>query len=78
MEKYKVGERLTGTVSKIVPFGAFVSLEPGLEGLIHVSETVGPLKVGEKVEAEIISIEPERQKLGLSVRKLREVMMTYK
>lgn len=77
-EKYKVGERVFGTVSKIVPFGAFVLLEPGLEGLIHVSETVGPLKPGEKVEAEIISLEPQKQKLGLSVRKVREVLATYK
>jgi ribosomal protein S1 len=77
-KKYKVGERITGTVSKVVPFGAFVLLEPGLEGLIHVSETIGPLKVGEKVEAEIITVEPDKQKLGLSVRKLKEVMVTYK
>lgn len=76
--KYKVGDRITGTVSKVVPFGAFVLLEPGLEGLIHVSETVGPLKVGEKVEAEVIAVEPEKQKLGLSVRKLKEVLVTYK
>jgi len=76
--KYKVGDRITGTVSKVVPFGAFVLLEPGLEGLIHVSETVGPLKVSEKVEAEVIAVEPDKQKLGLSVRKLKEVMVTYK
>lgn len=76
--KYKVGDRITGTVSKIVPFGAFVLLEPGLEGLIHVSETVGPLKVGESVEAQIIAVDADKQKLGLSVRKLKEVMVTYK
>ena len=77
-EKYKVGDRIKGKVSNIVPFGAFVVLEPGLEGLIHVSETVGPLKVGEEVEAQVISVEPERQKLGLSVRKLKELKVTYK
>ncbi len=77
-EKYKVGDRVKGKVSKIVPFGAFLILEPGLEGLIHVSETVGPLKVGEEVETEIITVEPIRQKLGLSVRKLKELKVTYK
>ena len=77
-EKYKVGDRLKGKVSKIVTFGAFVTLEPGLEGLLHVSETVGPLKVGEEVEAEVITVEPEKQKLGLSVRKLKELKVTYK
>lgn len=76
--KFKVGDRVTGSVSKIVPFGAFVLLAPGLEGLIHVSETIGPLKVGESVEAQVISVEPDKQKLGLSVRKLKEVMVTYK
>ena len=77
-EKYKVGDRVKGKVSKIVPFGAFIILEPGLEGLIHVSETVGPLKVGEEVETEIITVEPDRQKLGLSIRKLKELKVTYK
>ncbi len=76
--KYKVGERVKGKVSKIVPFGAFVILEPGLEGLIHVSETIGPMSVGEEVEAEIITVEPEKQKLGLSVRKIKELKVTYK
>ena len=37
-EKYKVGERVTGTVTRLMDFGAFVELEPGIEGLIHVSE----------------------------------------
>lgn len=78
MGKYKEGDRVRGRVTKIVPFGAFVSLEPGLEGLIHVSETTGPLQVGEEVEAEVISVEPEKQKLGLSVRKLKELKVTYK
>ena len=37
-EKYKVGQRITGTVTRLMDFGAFVELEPGIEGLIHVSE----------------------------------------
>ena len=37
-ETYKVGQRITGTVTRLMDFGAFVELEPGIEGLIHVSE----------------------------------------
>ena len=71
-EKYPVGKRVKGQVSKIVPFGAFVTLEPGIDGLIHVSETVGPLKEGEKVEAVVIVSDPKHQRLGLSVRQIED------
>ncbi len=69
--KYKVGETVTGIVTKTVPFGAFVKLPEGIEGLIHVSETVGPLVEGEEVKAVIINLEPEKRKLGLSIKKLQ-------
>lgn len=70
-EKYKVGETVSGIVTKIVPFGAFLKLMEGVEGLIHVSETTGPLAEGEEVKAVIINLEPEKQKLGLSIKKLK-------
>ena len=70
-KKYKVGDRVKGEITRIAPFGAFVRLPEGIEGLIHVSETTGPLTEGEKVEAVIINLEPEKQKLGLSVKKLK-------
>jgi len=38
LDKYKVGDRVRGTVTRVTDFGAFVELEPGVEGLIHVSE----------------------------------------
>lgn len=74
--KYKMGERVRGTVTRILDFGAFVELEPGLEGLIHISEmswgkkvrTPGDVvKPGETVEAVILGISlPERRiALGL-------------
>ena len=74
--KYKLGERVRGTVTRILDFGAFVELEPGLEGLIHISEmswgkkvrTPGDVvKPGETVEAVILGISlPERRiALGL-------------
>jgi len=69
-EKYPVGTVVKGKVSKIVPFGAFVNLEEGLDGLIHVSEATGPLSEDEEVEAVVTNVEPENQKLALSVRQL--------
>ena len=68
--KYPVGTKVTGKVSKIVPFGAFVTLEKGLDGLIHVSEASGPLKEGEEVEAVVIQVDGAGQKLALSTRQL--------
>lgn len=67
-ERYAVGEAVEGVVTKVTPFGAFVRLEEGIEGLIHVSETVGPLDEGEKVKVRIVEFKPKEQRLGLSVR----------
>lgn len=69
--RYPVGSKVEGTVSKIVPFGAFVNLEKGLDGLIHVSETLGPLQEGEKVTAVITLVDGANQKLALSLRQLK-------
>ncbi len=66
--KYPVGSFVEGVVSKIMPFGAFVELAPGLDGLIHVSETVGPLQEGAKVKAKVVSLDVNRRKLGLSLK----------
>jgi small subunit ribosomal protein S1 len=74
--KYKLGERVTGKVTRATDFGAFVELEPGIEGLIHISEMAWGKKVrkatdvvkpGETVEAVILGISvPERRiSLGL-------------
>lgn len=71
-QRYLVGEKVVGEVVKVVPFGAFVRVEPGLDGLVHVSETTGPLRPGEQVEAVVLNIEPEARRLGLSVRKVKE------
>jgi small subunit ribosomal protein S1 len=66
--KYPIGVKVKGIVSKIVPFGAFVTLEKGLDGLIHVSEAAGPLKEGQEVEATVIQVDGANQKLALSTR----------
>lgn len=77
-EKYKVGTIVQGTVKSIVPFGVFVNLEPGLDGLIHISEIFwGSKKVdlkkffkpGQVVQAEVIEVDPEKHRLALSYRR---------
>jgi small subunit ribosomal protein S1 len=76
-QKYKVGERVRGTVTRTMDFGAFVELEPGVEGLIHVSEMSWVkrvkkpsdlVKVGETVEAVILGINPEDQRMSLGLK----------
>ena len=69
-KRLKAGQKVKGIVSKIVPFGAFISVEKGLDGLLHISQTNGPLKVGDEVEATILSIDSESQKLSLSLKEI--------
>ncbi|MFC1700457.1 30S ribosomal protein S1 [Patescibacteria group bacterium] len=71
-EKYPVGTKVKGEVSKIVPFGAFVTIEKGLDGLVHVSEAAEPLKEGDKVKATVIQVDGESQKLALTTKELGE------
>lgn len=71
-ERYPEGSLVKGTVSKIVPFGAFVNLEKGLDGLIHVSEAAEPLKIGDEVEAVVTNVDGSKQKLALSTRKMTD------
>lgn len=76
-ERYKVGERVRGTVARIVDFGAFVELEPGVEGLIHISEMSWARKVrkasdvvkpGETVEAVILAVNPSERRISLGLK----------
>ena len=77
--KYKIGDLIEGTVTKLVNFGAFVRVEEGLEGLIHISElsmqrVAHPgdvVKEGEVVRLRIISLDSERHRLGLSLNAIR-------
>ena len=75
-DRYPAGSRVQGTVTRIQPFGAFVEIEPGLEGLIHVSELGAGRRVthpqevlspGETVEASVVSVDPEKRRIGLSL-----------
>ncbi len=67
-ERYPVGAKVKGRVSKVVAFGAFVNLEKGLDGLIHISEAAGPLEEGQEVDAVVTNVDSENQKLALSMR----------
>lgn len=76
-EKYPVGTRVRGRVINLVEFGAFVELEPGLEGLIHISEMSWTKRIrhprqvvnlGDRVEAVVLDLQPAEQRLALGLR----------
>jgi small subunit ribosomal protein S1 len=76
--RYPVTARVKGTVSKIMDFGAFVRLEPGVEGLVHISElsrkrvfrVTDVVQEGQEVEAKVLSVDPEAQRMSLSMKAL--------
>src|ERR1700739_683822 len=77
-QKYKAGDRVRGTVTRLVDFGAFVELEPGIEGLIHISEmswakgkirkASDVVKQGETVEAVILGISGGERRMSLGLK----------
>jgi small subunit ribosomal protein S1 len=76
-QKYEPGSRVNGKVSRVAEFGAFVELEPGIEGLIHVSEmswskknvrAVDILKTGDMVEAVVLTVNPGDKRIGLGLK----------
>lgn len=78
-QKYPVGARVKGRVVNLVPYGAFVELEPGVEGLVHVTEMSWTkriakpsdvLKQDQEVEAQVLGINREEQKISLGLRQL--------
>ncbi|MBP7859812.1 30S ribosomal protein S1 [Patescibacteria group bacterium] len=71
-EKYPENTKIKGKVTRVVAFGAFVELEPGLEGLVHISEMAKPLAVGDAVSALVTIVDANEQRLGLSTRKIVE------
>lgn len=80
-QMYPVGSRVKGKVVNLVPYGAFVELEDGVEGLVHVTELSWTkrinkpgevLKIGDEVEAVVLGIQKEDQKISLGIRQLEE------
>ena len=78
-ERFPIGSKVTGKVVSLTDYGAFIELEHGIEGLIHVSEMSWShhiknpsqiLKVGDDVEAVLLSIEPEERKISLGLKQL--------
>ena len=76
-EKYKAGERVRGTVTRLMEFGAFVEVEPGIEGLIHISEMSWAkrvrtpsdvVKTGETVEAVILGVNVGERRISLGLK----------
>jgi small subunit ribosomal protein S1 len=80
-QKYHIGDTVTARITKLAQFGAFAELEPGVEGLVHISELsderiTHPKQVvreGEEVQLRIIKIDPARHRLGLSLRQVEDV-----
>ena len=77
--KYPVGTKIQGKVVNLVSYGAFVELEPGVEGLVHVTELSWTkritkpsevLKAGEEVEAVVLGVNKDEQKISLGIRQL--------
>jgi small subunit ribosomal protein S1 len=76
-DRLTAGQRITGTVTRLADFGAFVEIEPGVEGLIHISEmSYGKklrhpsdmLKEGDRVDAIILGIKPEERRISLGLK----------
>ncbi|QDT52200.1 30S ribosomal protein S1 [Caulifigura coniformis] len=78
-DKYAKGTNVTGKVTRVEPFGAFIELEPGVEGLVHISEldhkrikrVTEVLDVGQMVEVQCLEVDPGRKRISLSVKALR-------
>jgi small subunit ribosomal protein S1 len=75
-ERYQVGAKVSGTVARMTEFGAFVSLESGIDGLVHVSQAAlhrvthvkEVFKTGQTIEAVVLAVEPDKKRIALSVR----------
>ncbi len=81
MEKYPVGTRVQGKVVSITNYGAFVELEPGIEGLVHISEMSWTrnvrhpskiVSIGETIEAVVLKVDPEDEKISLGMKQTEQ------
>ena len=80
-ERYPVGKKVEGSVVRFADYGAFLSLEKDITGLIHITELAHEkitdaaqvLKIGQKVEAQVINIDVDERRIGLSVKALKPI-----
>ncbi|NLG87753.1 MAG: bifunctional 4-hydroxy-3-methylbut-2-enyl diphosphate reductase/30S ribosomal protein S1 [Clostridiaceae bacterium] len=80
-EKYSVGDEVTGKIVRLVPFGAFVELEDGVEGLVHISQISNVrlgkpdevLSVGQEVKMKVLEVNPDLKKISLSIRDVEPI-----
>jgi small subunit ribosomal protein S1 len=79
-ERFPIGKRLTGTVASVADYGAFIELEAGVEGLVHVSEMTWSKRVkhpsklvnpGDTVEVEVLSIDPKARRISLGMKQVQ-------
>lgn len=81
-EKYPPNSVVTGKVTRAVDFGAFIELEPGIEGLVHISElaphrvkqTGDVVKAGQEVQARVLEVDRDARRISLSIRRANEVV----
>jgi len=74
--RFRVGQLLKGKVTNVTKFGAFVEVEPGIEGLVHISElshqrvekATEVVKVGDEIQAVVINVDAKKHKIGLSIK----------
>ena len=79
-DKYQIGQVISGRIVQIKDYGAFVELEPGLDGLVHISEIAykrvtniaDEISVGQEVSAKILEIDKERKRISLSIKETLE------
>lgn len=80
LDKYKIGSIIEGKVVKLLDFGAFVEVEPGVEGLVHISQISDEriknpkdvLKVGDKVKVKVLGIDKDNLKISLSIKEAQD------
>jgi len=85
-EKYPVGSTVEGKVVRLVPFGAFVELEEGIDGLVHISQIANKriakpddvLEIGQEVEAKVLEVNSEAKRISLSIRELMPIEVPQK
>jgi small subunit ribosomal protein S1 len=79
-ERYQVGERVTGRVRNLTDFGAFIELEPGVDGLLHISDmswtrSVGHpsevIKKGQEIETQILNIDKDQKRISLGLKQVQ-------